>query len=333
MQKHRAAPAVARLCGYQQKLCKALWTISLQPGQPVDATAILQAARFAAARHRASRFSLMMVRRAPCRPRTLPGFLRSSTPTKNASRSMNKPSERIVVFVTPAQKRAISATADNLGISVSELMRRAVLSFGATSEQVKAASIVDRLRAPREPDALNEALQRVARSSNRARQAAPAAPKPRAGSSAVSSAASSGVLRADASAESPADSSPAREPAASPENDAALDASGKLSQTLPPLGLARPADCAAVLAAVGMLESADDDNDAQVAARVAAAKAAAIAHDADTDDTPATGSDTRTPSRTATLLSSKRSAASKRQREHEEDEPDIDPTEGNGRFA
>jgi NAD(P)H-hydrate repair Nnr-like enzyme with NAD(P)H-hydrate epimerase domain len=61
---------------------------------------------------------------------------------------MNKPSERIVVFVTPAQKRAIAASAEELGISVSELMRRAVLSFGATSEQVKAASLVDRLRAP-----------------------------------------------------------------------------------------------------------------------------------------------------------------------------------------
>ncbi|MEX3932818.1 hypothetical protein AB4Y32_13590 [Paraburkholderia phymatum] len=236
---------------------------------------------------------------------------------------MNKPSERIVVFVTPAQKRAISATADNLGISVSELMRRAVLSFGATSEQVKAASIVDRLRAPREPDALNEALQRVARSSNRMRQAAPWALKPRA----ASSAASASVSRADASA----DSSAVREPTASPGNDAALATSGKPRETLAPIGLARPADSAAVLAAVGALDSADDDTAAQVAARVAAAKAAAIAHD--THEAPATGSDTRTPSRTATLLSSKRSAASKRQREHEEDEPNIDPTEGNGRFA
>ncbi|TAL92871.1 MAG: hypothetical protein EPN73_23655 [Paraburkholderia sp.] len=76
---------------------------------------------------------------------------------------MNKPSERIVVFVTPAQKRTIASTAEGLGISVSELIRRAVLSFGATSEQVKAASIVDRLRAPREPDALNEALRKAAR--------------------------------------------------------------------------------------------------------------------------------------------------------------------------
>ncbi len=76
---------------------------------------------------------------------------------------MNKPSERIVVFVTPAQKRAISATADELGISVSELMRRAVIAFSATGDQVKAASIVDRLNAPRAPDALAQVLRRAAR--------------------------------------------------------------------------------------------------------------------------------------------------------------------------
>ena len=87
---------------------------------------------------------------------------------------MNKPSERIVVFVTTAQKRAITASAEELGISVSELMRRAVLNFGATSEQVKAASIVDRLRAPREPDALNAALERVARGTRNSRAALPA---------------------------------------------------------------------------------------------------------------------------------------------------------------
>jgi hypothetical protein len=73
-----------------------------------------------------------------------------------------KPSERIVVFVTPAQKLAISKTADDLGISVSELMRRAVLNFNATSEQIKAAGIVDRLRAPKAPDALSAALKSVA---------------------------------------------------------------------------------------------------------------------------------------------------------------------------
>lgn len=73
-----------------------------------------------------------------------------------------KPSERIVVFVTPAQKLAITSTADGLGISVSELMRRAVMSFNATSEQVKVAGLVDRLRAPKTPDPLNVALRQVA---------------------------------------------------------------------------------------------------------------------------------------------------------------------------
>ncbi|WP_322008822.1 hypothetical protein [Paraburkholderia sp. J12] len=92
---------------------------------------------------------------------------------------MNKPSERIVVFVTPAQKRAISATADGLGISVSELMRRAVIAFSATSDQVKAASIVDRLNAPREPDALAQVLRRAAKPLRNGRASAlRAAPAP-----------------------------------------------------------------------------------------------------------------------------------------------------------
>jgi hypothetical protein len=73
-----------------------------------------------------------------------------------------KPSERIVVFVTPAQKLAISNTAASLGISASELMRRAVMNFDVTSEQVKVAGIVDRLHAPRAPDPLNVALRQVA---------------------------------------------------------------------------------------------------------------------------------------------------------------------------
>jgi hypothetical protein len=109
---------------------------------------------------------------------------------------MNKPSERIVVFVTPAQKRAISATADGLGISISELMRRAVLAFSATSDQVRAASIVDRLNAPREPDALAQVLRKAARPLRDRRasplrpaaSAAPAAPAPQAHSEAAPSA-------------------------------------------------------------------------------------------------------------------------------------------------
>ena len=47
-------------------------------------------------------------------------------------------------------------------ISVSELMRRAVLGFNATSEQVKVAGLVDKLRAPKTPDPLNVALRQVA---------------------------------------------------------------------------------------------------------------------------------------------------------------------------
>jgi hypothetical protein len=88
---------------------------------------------------------------------------------------MNKPSERIVVFVTPAQKRAISATADGLGISISELMRRAVLAFSATGDQVKAASIVDRLNAPREPDPIDQVLRKAAKPL-RERRASPLRP-------------------------------------------------------------------------------------------------------------------------------------------------------------
>ncbi|WP_109480660.1 hypothetical protein [Paraburkholderia sp. C35] len=222
---------------------------------------------------------------------------------------MNKPSERIVVFVTPAQKRAIASTAENLGISVSELMRRAVLSFGATSEQVKAASIVDRLRAPREPDALNEALRRVARAGMPLRQATP-----------------------------PALRSPAARDAATPvENDTVFaDADPDGSPALASLDFARPV---VALATPTQPDVADSDADgtaaAQAAARVTAAKAAALA----AHDEPATSGTlnqaaaTHAPSRTSTLLTSKRNAAGKRQQERDDDEPGIDPAEGSGHFA
>ncbi|SIO46172.1 hypothetical protein SAMN05444172_2040 [Burkholderia sp. GAS332] len=122
---------------------------------------------------------------------------------------MNKPSERIVVFVTTAQKRAIASTAENLGISVSELMRRAVLSFGATSEQVKAASIVDRLHAPRAPDALDAALQRVARGTRHARAALPAALQTRGDTESAAPAPGAAASQAEALLGTPAGASPA----------------------------------------------------------------------------------------------------------------------------
>ncbi|HWX11832.1 MAG TPA: hypothetical protein VNZ04_07505 [Trinickia sp.] len=85
---------------------------------------------------------------------------------------MNKSSERLVVFVTPAQKRAVSTAARDLGISVSELLRRAVLTFDATAEQVRAARIVDSWPMRQAPDALDQALRRIAATAGPTRAAA-----------------------------------------------------------------------------------------------------------------------------------------------------------------
>ncbi|MGG1943384.1 hypothetical protein AB1286_01055 [Trinickia sp. NRRL B-1857] len=60
---------------------------------------------------------------------------------------MNAPSERLVDFVTPAQKRVLAARAARMGISLSELVRRAVLAFDDTGQEVRAAGLVDRLGA------------------------------------------------------------------------------------------------------------------------------------------------------------------------------------------
>jgi len=60
---------------------------------------------------------------------------------------MSQSSERLVVFVTPAQKRVLAARAQRMGISLSELVRRAVLAFDETGEEVRAAGLVDRLGA------------------------------------------------------------------------------------------------------------------------------------------------------------------------------------------
>lgn len=54
-------------------------------------------------------------------------------------------SERLVVFVTPAQKRVLAARAQRMGISLSELVRRALLAFDETGGEVRAAGLVDRL--------------------------------------------------------------------------------------------------------------------------------------------------------------------------------------------
>lgn len=72
---------------------------------------------------------------------------------------MTKATERIVVFVTSAQKQAIVSTADRLGVSVSELMRQAVQNFAASAQQVKVASLVDRMHQPKSVDPVTAALE------------------------------------------------------------------------------------------------------------------------------------------------------------------------------
>jgi hypothetical protein len=91
---------------------------------------------------------------------------------------MKNSSERLVVFVTPAQKHAIAARARELGVSVSELLRRALLAYDGTAEQVRAARIVGNWRTGQSVDALNETLRQLAQVTAAARLAAPAAPAP-----------------------------------------------------------------------------------------------------------------------------------------------------------
>jgi uncharacterized protein YaaN involved in tellurite resistance len=230
---------------------------------------------------------------------------------------MSKPSERIVVFVTTAQKRAITATAEDLGISVSELMRRAVLSFGATSEQVKAASIVDRLRAPRAPDALNAALQRVARGTRHARAALPTPLQARETDGVDASGDTAGANAAVNAAAGATDAvdSPARQQAGRPADS--TDA------TEPPAPLL-PAGVAAALAAEQDEQAAAT---AEAVARLTAARAAENAENAEADAIDNARSK-RQPVRLRNSL--KRRGVDKAA---EDDEPDSDPSPEGSRFA
>ncbi|HEY4296414.1 MAG TPA: hypothetical protein VGM85_08070, partial [Paraburkholderia sp.] len=132
----------------------------------------------------------------------------------------------------------------------------AVLSFGATSEQVKAASIVDRLRAPRAPDALDAALQRVARGTRHARAALPAALQTHGDGAG-----------APAEGQATAGSANRKGPAGTTSATLGLP-QAPAAQAAPLL----PAGLAAALAAEVDLEAAAT---AEAVARVAAAKAAA----------------------------------------------------------
>jgi len=235
---------------------------------------------------------------------------------------MNKPSERIVVFVTTAQKRAITVTAENLGISVSELMRRAVLSFGATSEQVKAASIVDRLRAPRAPDALNAALQRVARGTRHARAALPAALQARDDSELDASASLSTGAAEDAAATAAASTGASTAASTAAIRSAGSSRAASTPKVLPPTLTAAdpapllPAGIAAALAAEADEEAAAT---AEAVARVAAAKAA-------TEGSAPPQVDTDSPLRS--VLKRPRLDTAR-----DDDDPCSDPSTEGGRFA
>ncbi|APA84627.1 hypothetical protein BJG93_03900 [Paraburkholderia sprentiae WSM5005] len=229
---------------------------------------------------------------------------------------MSKPSERIVVFVTTAQKRAITATAEDLGISVSELMRRAVLSFGATSEQVKAASIVDRLRAPRAPDALNAALQRVARGTRHARAALPVSLQ----AQMTDGAAASGHAAAANAAAGAADSvgSPTIQQAAHPAH--ATDPVVSPAPLLPP----------GIAAALAAEQDEQAEATAEAVARLTAARAADNAADAAADAIVDAASKRLSGASARLRNSLKRPLIDQAP---DDDEPHSDPHAEGGRFA
>ncbi|RDU99140.1 hypothetical protein [Trinickia dinghuensis] len=91
---------------------------------------------------------------------------------------MSQSSERLVVFVTPAQKRVLTARAASMGISLSELVRRAVLAFDETGQEVRAAGLVDRLGAASEASRKSDTLRRLAQ--GQAQAPAQAEPRERA---------------------------------------------------------------------------------------------------------------------------------------------------------
>jgi hypothetical protein len=77
--------------------------------------------------------------------------------------------ERIVVQVTPAQKRAIGSTAKRLGLNVSELIRQAAEGFTPAEDEREVYALIDRMNASTKEanDALDDALSFVIESNKR----------------------------------------------------------------------------------------------------------------------------------------------------------------------
>lgn len=82
---------------------------------------------------------------------------------------MGTATERIVVQVTPTQKKAISSTAKRLGLNVSELMRQAVQSFQPKSDEGDLDALIDRINSSTKEAnaALDDALAFVQASNKR----------------------------------------------------------------------------------------------------------------------------------------------------------------------
>lgn len=77
--------------------------------------------------------------------------------------------ERIVVQVTPVQKKAIANTAKRLGINVSELMRQAAQGFTPAEDEQEILALVERVnRSTQEANAaLDDALAFIEASNQR----------------------------------------------------------------------------------------------------------------------------------------------------------------------
>jgi hypothetical protein len=77
--------------------------------------------------------------------------------------------ERIVVEVTPVQKRAIASTAKRLGLDVSELMRQTVHSITQSDDDEAINALISRVNASSKEanDALDGVLSFVAGSNKR----------------------------------------------------------------------------------------------------------------------------------------------------------------------
>ncbi|MGN6390253.1 MAG: plasmid mobilization protein [Burkholderiaceae bacterium] len=77
--------------------------------------------------------------------------------------------ERIVVQVTPTQKKAIASTAKRLGLNVSELMRQAAQGFQPKSDDNDIDALIERvnLSTKEANDALDDAMSFVQASNRR----------------------------------------------------------------------------------------------------------------------------------------------------------------------